>query len=146
MSSIYYDFSTYILSGIPIPDPTAPIEINGYRIIRPSRFKNMAHERAFEISKVLASKIPHIYTQRMGDTIIEDPQPVIMTTSECIDVIMFDVPPDIELDYKAKDPDKAAREAMKFVPSFFDEGIVKLDFRIKPKRMWYIQINSKNQM
>lgn len=144
MSSIYYGFSTYILSGVPTPDPNAPIDINGYRINKPSRFKNMAHERAFEIAKVLASKKAHIYTTRMGDTIIEDPQPIVMTTSDCIDVIMFDVSPDIELNYKSKDPDKSARDAMKFVPSFFEEGLVTMDYKTKPRKLWYLQLNSPN--
>jgi hypothetical protein len=138
-------FSEYILNGSSKADLIAPLLVNGHRIYKPTRFKNLAHERAFEIALVLASKEPTFtHTYRMRELIIETKGRIIMSTSDCIEVIMFHGITEIQLKYNATDPDKSARDAMKFVPSMFDEGLVIYDFVTKPRKMWYLEIKSEN--
>jgi hypothetical protein len=115
-------------TGIPEPEPFAEIKINGYTLYRPGYFKNKAQARAFEIALVLAQKKP-LWS---GVT--------IMTTSECIDTIMFNGVPDIHLDINAVTPSKVAKDAMKYVPKFFDPGVVVLDKLKNCKKMWYLEI------
>jgi hypothetical protein len=138
------DFQEYIVSGSSKSDPIAPMLVNGFRIYKPSRFKNLAHERAFEIALVLASKKPYIYTQRMGDIMIVSPDPVSINTSECIEVIMFNGDPEIQLKTSVKEPDKSARDAMKYVPNMFDSGKVELKQTKKCRKMWYLEIKSSS--
>lgn len=102
--------------------------INGYKISKPRRFKNLAHERAFEIALVLAQHKP----MWSGVT--------IMTTSECIDVCMFNGIPEIQLKINAVNPSKVAHDAMNLVPSFFEAGKVRVVKRNKGNRMWYLEI------
>lgn len=139
MPSSYYDPTEYKFSVAPGIEPA--LIVNGYRLKRPAYFKNKAHARGFEIALVLASKKPaYTYRQRMGDITICKESPVIMVTSECIDVIMFDVPKEIQLDIEVKEPEKSARDAMRFVPDFFEEGIIKFDKYKDRKRTWYLEI------
>jgi len=139
MSSEYYEFSPYIFSG------ETTLEVNGYRIQKPSRFRNLAHERAFEIALVLARKKPsYSYSQRMGDIIITKSSPIIMTTSECIDVITFNGIPEIRLKLDVVNPNKVAFDAMNLVPSLFDPGVVRLGQAKKLRRMWYLEIEKIN--
>lgn len=136
MISLNYESGRYISfvdglfysSPIEIP-PGSLIEINGYKIRKPNRFKNLAHERAFEIALVLAQK-KHMWS---GVT--------IMTTSECIDIIMFNGVPEIQLKLDAVKPEKVAKDAMKFVPSFFESGNVRMDHRKHGKKIWYLEIS-----
>lgn len=136
MPSLYYESGRYISfvdelfysSAIEIP-PGSLIEINGYKIRKPNRFKNLAHERAFEIALELAKKKP------MWSGV------VMMTTPECIDVIMFNGIPEIQLKLNAVKPEKVAKDAMKFVPSFFESGIVRMDHRKHGKKIWYLEIS-----
>lgn len=116
---------------IPEPELDIPIVINGYKIEKPRRFKNKAHERAFEIALVLVQK-KHIWS---GVTIID--------SSECIDIIMFQGMPEIQLNINAVNPQKVVLDAMKFVPSFFDDGIVVLKQRRKGKKIWFLEIIKK---
>jgi hypothetical protein len=115
-------------SGIPETEPGTITVINGYKIQKPRRFKNKAHERAFEIALSLAIHKP----MWSGVT--------IMTTSECIDAIMFNGIPEIQLNINAKNPRKVAHDAMELVPSFFEAGKVNLDKRKHGKRMWFLEI------
>jgi len=130
MLSIHYGFSEYIVNGLPTPDPEALLIVNGFKIQKPKRFKNLAHERAFEIALVLANHKP----MWSGVT--------IMTTSECIDCIMFNGDPDIQLDWDAKNPRKVARDAMEIVPSFFEQGKVKVNKRKHGNHMWFLEIKN----
>jgi hypothetical protein len=108
---------------------------------KPKRFKNVAHERGYEIALVLLDKKPcFTHTQRMRGTTLTTNGKIIMTTSDCVDVIMFDIDPDIALKYNVSDPDKSARDAMGYVPSFFPEGIVKFDYYTKPRKLWFLEI------
>lgn len=135
MLSLYYDSGRYISfvdglfysSSLEIP-PGSLIDINGYKIRKPNRFKNLAHERAFEIALVLAQK----KSMWSGVTII--------TTSECIDIIMFNGIPEIQLRLDAVNPQKVAVDAMRFVPSFFESGKVKLEQRKTGKKIRYLEI------
>jgi hypothetical protein len=137
-------FSEYILNGSSKADPIAPLLVNGFRIYKPSRFKNLAHERAYEIALVLASKQPTFtHTQRMGEITIVTKAPVIMTTSECIDVIMFNGDPEIQLKTSAVNPRQVAHDAMKFVPAFFDSGVVTEGQMKNMRRMRYLKILAK---
>lgn len=131
MPSVYYGFSGYIFSGVPEPDLNVPIEINGHKIRKPNRFKNLAHERAYQIALVLAQK-KHLWS---GVT--------IMTTAECIDTIMFNGTPEIQLKTDAVNPAKVALDAMRFVPSFFEEGTVTLSQSKKWRKMWFLEIFRK---
>lgn len=143
MLSLYNVLQQYIPSGSTADTTPASLLVNGFKIYKPSRFKNIAHERAYEIALVLASKQPaYTHSQRMGEITIVTKAPVKMATSECIDVIMFNGIPEIQLKTSASDPDKSARDAMKFVPSFFDEGVVVMEILKRPKRIWYLEIKS----
>lgn len=128
MSSLYYGFAGYILSGIPEPAHDTLLEINGYKIRKPNRLKNLAQERAFEIALVLAEK-PSFWS---GVTII--------TTSECVDIIMFNGVPEIQLKTDAVNPRVVAHKAMEFVPGFFEPGRVLLKKRKYGNRMWFLEI------
>jgi len=128
MPSSYYDSTEYKSSVNPTIDPAAPITINGYLVKRPAYFKNKSQARGYEIALILAQKKP-LWSEI-----------TLMTTSECIDVIMFDVPREIRLDIEVKEPEKSARDAMRFVPNFFEEGKVIFDKMKKRKRMWYLEI------
>lgn len=120
---------TSIYTPVPEIFPGSSIEINGFKIRKPNRFKNLAHERAFEIALVLAQKEP----MWSGVT--------MMTTSECIDTIMFNGIPEIQLKLDAKEPEKVAKDAMWYVPNFFESGIVVMDHRKHGKKIWYLEIN-----
>jgi hypothetical protein len=136
MLSLNYESGRYISfvdglfysSAIEIP-PGSLIEINGYKIRKPNRFKNKAHERAFEIALVLAKK----KSMWSGITLI--------TTPECIDIIMFNGDPEIQLKLDAKKPEKVAKDAMRYVPNFFESGIVVMDHRKHGKKICYLEIN-----
>lgn len=120
------------------------IEINGYKIRKPNRFKNLAHERAFEIALVLAQKKPATkYSQRMGDITVQYVSPVIMTTSECIDVIMFNGISEIQLSIDAVNPRVPAHKAMDYVPSFFESGNAQVTKRTAGNHMWYLELKSE---
>jgi hypothetical protein len=142
-------FSEYILNGKFVDRSHETLLIvNGYNLYKPSRFKSKARERAFEIALVLASKQPAFtHTQRMGGITIVTEAPVIMTTSECIDVIMFNGDPDIQLGIHAVNPRVVAHDAMDLVKHFFDPGIVIRDKFPDRRRMWYLQISKdKNHL
>jgi hypothetical protein len=118
------------------------IEVNGYLIRKPERFKNLAHERGYEVALRLAEKKLSVqYTQRMGDMVIEFTSPAVMYTSEVVDIIMYDVSPSIQLREDAKIPHKVAKDAMDYVPSFFGDGIVTLKKSDKWRKMWFLEIN-----
>lgn len=141
MLSVSYNFNEYIVSGNTISELETPQSANGYRITKPFHFKNKAHHRAYYIALALAQKKPiSVYKQRMGDIVIARDGPIILTTSECIDIIMFDIPPEIELDYNVKNPAKTTKDAMEYVPSFFDPGVVSLDHKTKPRKLYYLEI------
>lgn len=128
-------------TGIPEMEPGTSLLLNGVKIYKPRRFKNKAHERAFEIALVLAQKKPASQTsRRMGDMILVTTSPIFMTSVECIDTIMFKGDPEIQLDINAVNPRKPAHDAMKMVPGFFDPGVVVLGKRINCKKMWYLEI------
>lgn len=128
-------------TGIPEPEQDVPIVINGFTFKRPIYSKNKAHARAFELALALAAKKPlSTYTQKMGDITIEIPGPVIMTTSECIDIMMFGCIPEIKLDLDVANPRKVAHDAMKVVKNFFPEGQVTLDQRTKGRREYYLKL------
>lgn len=115
--------------------------INGHKINKPIHFKNKAQHRAYYIAMALAQKKPiSAYTLRMGDEVIIQTFPIIMTSSDCIEIIMFEVPPEIELDYNAKNPSKSAREAMEYVPAFFEPDVVIYDHKTKPKKIYFLEI------
>lgn len=140
MPSSYYDPTGYKFSVDPTVDP-AILDINGYKIRKPAYFKNKAQARGFQIALVLASKKPpYVHRQRMGDMVLCTSAPVTMTTSECIDIIMFEVPKEIELAIDVKEPEKSARDAMGHVPKFFEEGTVIFDKFKDRKKMWYLEI------
>ena len=128
MLSLNYVSTQYILSVPPGFDQEATFLVNGYKLQKPKRYKNLAHERAFEIALVLAQKRP-IWS---GVT--------MMTTADCIDVIMFNGDPEIQLKLNAVNPQKVTKDAMKFVASFFDPGLVIFDQRKKGKKLWYLEI------
>jgi len=128
MASIYDGISTYIVTGIPTTE-TDNVFINGYRIKKPDYFKSKARARAFEIALVLAEKKPSWSGV------------VSLNTIECIDIITFRGPKGIQLDLEVAQPDKAARDAMKLVPSFFDPGLVRMAQMKHHNRMWYLEIN-----
>lgn len=129
-------------TGIPEIEPGTALIINGYKINKPRRFKNLAHERAFEIALVLAQKKPsYTHSQRMGDIIITTTAPVIMTTSECIDVIMFNGIKEIQLKIDVANPNIVAHRAMEYVPRFFESGNVQVKKRSKGNKMWYLEIS-----
>jgi hypothetical protein len=143
---LYLDntFLQYIVSGDPFdPFSTDDIiySINGFTIRHPHMFvRSKKKARAGVISLYLALKKPHIHKQRMGDMVIESVQPVTMSTSECIDVIMFEVIPEIEVSINALQPDKPARDAMALVPSFFDNGKVSIESITKKRKMYYLEL------
>ena len=130
MLSSYYGFSTYIVNGLTPPDTETHLDVNGFKVLKPKRFKNLAHERAFEIALVLAQHKP------MWSGVI------IMTTSECIDCMMFNGDPAIQLDVNVKNPRTVAHDAMKFVPSLFEAEKVRLNKRKHGNRMWYLEIKT----
>ncbi len=133
--------SSDTLIQIPLLNSGIFFNINGYVIIKPNYFKNKAHTRAFEIALILAEKKPAwMNTQRMGDITITVMGPVIMDTSECIDIIMFSVPKEIQLKEDAVNPRVVAHDAMKFVPSFFENGKVILNTKTKGRRPWYLEL------
>jgi hypothetical protein len=128
-------------TGIPKPEPDIPIVINGFTFKRPSYFKNKAHARAFELALGLATKKPlYTYTQKMGDIIIEIPGPVIMTTSECIDIMMFGCIPAIKLSLDVSNPRCVAHDAMKLVKNYFPEGQVKVEQRKIGRHEYYLEL------
>ena len=136
-------FLEYIVSGNPF-DPYALddiiYEINGFRI-RQSRFLiTKKKARALVIALYLAKKKTHVYRQRMGDQIIETTSPRTLSTSECIDVIMFEVIPDIELSINTLQPDKSARDSMKLVSAFFENAIVELKTWNHKGKMYYLEL------
>lgn len=131
MLSLYYGFSEYKVNGLPRSDIEDLLIVNGFKIQKPKRFKNLAHERAFEIALVLAQHKP------MWSGVI------IMTTSECIDCMIFNGLPEIQLKWNAKNPRKVAHDAMEFVPSFFEEDKVTVEKRKHGNRMWYLEITPK---
>jgi hypothetical protein len=99
--------------------------------------------RALVIALYLARKKPFVHEQRMGDAINKTSLPITMSTSECIDVIMFEVIPDIELMINALKPDKPARDSMKLVSSFFDTGIVEMKSWNKKGKMYYLELRKE---
>jgi hypothetical protein len=118
--------------------------INDYIIHKPRRFKNKAHERGYAIALEMAGKEPAImHRQRMGDMIIETRSPVIMTTNDCIDVMKYCGNPDIQLDKDAVNPRVVALDAMKYVPSFFDPGLVTLKQTKNKRKMWLLELTRK---
>lgn len=123
-----YGLSEYILSGDRVRDRTETLHVNGYTINKPARFKNKAHERAFEISLVLVRKKP------FWSGII------MLDTTECIDIIMDPVDPEIQLDPFVKNPNKVAHDAMKLVPAFFNQGLVNLRQRDHGRRIWFLEL------
>jgi len=128
MLSSYYGFQGYIFNGLTVPDQSGLLLVNGFKIQKPKRFKNLAHERAFEIALVLANHKP----MWSGVT--------IMTTSECIDVMMSNGDPEIQLYWDVKNPRKVARDTMELVPSFFEKGKVKVSKRKHGNHMWFLEI------
>jgi hypothetical protein len=74
MLSSNYEEETYIrfVDDCSYIAPGTIIEVHGYEIKKPERFKNLAHERGFEIALILALKEGKvIYSQRMGDMILK---------------------------------------------------------------------------
>jgi hypothetical protein len=143
LPSSYYESDRYIsfVNDSSYIVPGSIIEVNGYKIKKPERFKNLAHERGFEIALVLAQKQPSFkYSQRMGDEYLCYTSSIIMTTSECIDVIMYNGSRAIQLKEDAVNPGVVAHDAMRFVASFFIETEVNLKTKHKLKRMWYLEI------
>jgi hypothetical protein len=119
--------------------------INHYVIRKPRRFKNLAHERGFAIAIALAGKEPAIcYTQRMGDQEIHVTSPAVMTTQDCIDIIMNSGNPDIQLDREAVNPRVVILRAMKYVPTFFDPDLVSLKQHKNRHRMWFLEITRRD--
>ena len=128
-------------TGIPAIEPGTIFKNNGYNITIPIHFQNLAQHRAYYIALALTQQKPFsTYTQRMGDIVIVRAGPIIMTTSECIDILMTNIPSEIELDYKAKNPSKVTRDAMAYVPSLFDPGVVALNYKTKPRKLYYLEI------
>ena len=64
-----------------------------------------------------------------------------MTTSECINVIIFNGPKDIRLDLDVKQPDNFARDAMTYIPEFFEEGTVVFKKLKKFGKTWCLEKN-----
>jgi len=65
---------------------------------------------------------------------------VILDSSECIDHIIFDVPEEIQLDYKITNPRTPVRRAMEYVPRFFNTGVVELKQKKNQRRMLYLEL------
>jgi hypothetical protein len=142
MSSGYYDFNEYKTS-VDSKGSEAHETTNKHRITKPAYFKNKAHARGYEIALVLAcKKSPYKHEQRMGDMIVTTSPPVTMNTTECIDVIKFNGPEEIQLDLTVKEPEKSARDAMLYVPYFFDPGKVTIKQMKKKRKMWYLEIKN----
>lgn len=135
MLSLYYESGRYISfvdglfysSSLEIP-PGSLIDINGYKIRKPEWFKNKAHARAFEIALVLAQRKP------MWSGVI------IMTTPDCIDIIMFNGVSQIQLDINAVNPRVPAHKAMRLVPPLFESGKVIMDHGKHGKKIWYLEL------
>jgi len=126
-----YGFSEYILSGNHVRDRTEILHVNGYTIYRPGYFQNKAHARAFEIALVLARKKPSWSGVIMLDT------------TECIDIIMDPVNPEIQLDPLVKNPRKVTHDAMALVPAFFNKGFVTMGKKKNGNRTWYLELKKK---
>jgi len=143
---LYLDktFLQYIVSGDPF-DPLSTDDIvysiNGFLIRHPPYFVGAKkNARAGIIALYLALKKPYVYRQRMGDTFLEIQHPVTMSTSECVDVIMFHVDPDIEVNINVLEPDKSARDAMRLVYKFFDNGQVEMKSITKKGKKYYLEL------
>jgi len=142
MPSGYYDSKEY-KSSVDSGALEASETNNKHRIIKPDYFKNKAHARGYEIALVLAcKKSPSKHEQRMGDMIIKTSKPVIMTTIECMDVITFNGPKEIQLSLSVKEPEKSTRDAMVYVPYFFDPGKVTIKQLKNKRKMWYLEIKN----
>ena len=145
---LYLDktFLQYIVSGDPFdPFSTDDIvySINGFFIREPHYMFTKKRTRAFVIALYLALKKPQFYKQRMGDMVVETSFPVTMSTSECIDILMFNVDPDIELSINVLQPDKSARDSMKLVNSFFDNGSVEMKSWNKKGKIFYLELKKQ---
>jgi hypothetical protein len=142
MPSGYYDSKEY-KSSVDSRGSEAHETTNKHRIIKPAYFKNKAHARGYEIALVLAcKKPPYKHEQRMGDIVLVTSPPVTMNTAECVDVIKFNGPEEIQLDLTVKEPEKSARDAMLYVPYFFDPGKVTIKQMKKKRKMWYLEIKN----
>jgi hypothetical protein len=130
MSSLYYTGNEYILNGILHGEV---LNINGYNVKRPYFFKNKAHARGFEIAVILANRKP----TWSGITILD--------TIECIDIIKYQGAEEIHLNDDAVNPRVPAHDAMKYVPAFFDYGVVNLSCKKKRLRTWFLEIDRNKQ-
>lgn len=123
-------------------DPFPILLVNGHKIIKARRFKNKAHERAYDISLFLASKKPaYVYTQRMGDMVIRTSAPIAMHTTEVINILHNLPDPYLKLPFDTVNPNKVAHDAMKFVVDFFVDGEVTLKKSKRLKHMWFLEIS-----
>lgn len=127
-----YESTAYILSGDRVRDRNEILNVNGYTIYKPYFFKNLAYARAFEIALVLARTKPSWSGV------------IILSTTECIDIIMEPSIPEIQLDPFVKNPRVPAHDAMKLVPTFFKPGYVTFGQHKNGRRMWYVELKKNH--